>query len=369
MSTLLAQSGSSPSVLLPSDAFTTDHDALEDCLLEYARKTTTLRTYVREVKRFFFWWSTRDQPVYQPLRTFTRRDIEAFRAWLANPPASCTGRSTRDAYRPLIAPMNPATARQSLIILQSIFDQLERRGFVDQNVFRLVKDKGDSPQRPRRRAPHQADMIKASHWLVSHARAVAGLSSRDALIWLWTYWLAARRHELEAATLGRVVMELGSDGRERWRWLMRGKGDKDAALPIPACALLGLAAHLGCSTQQLAAELQRRRDEPLIPSTRGRSRGLTGSGVYRVILKVNACIADRAGLTAEGAMAVRAATPHAARAFRTTHLYAARVEERHIQRLLRHAHVGTTRGYDETSDDAFHDDLLSVDLASAPEGL
>jgi integrase len=339
-----------------------DESALNACLEEYARKADTKRTYEKCVRKLFLWWCMRDRNRYTSLAQMQRVDIDAFRAWLANPPAHLVGRSTADGYKPFAAPMSSAAIRQTLIILQAIFDQLELLDHIPQNVFRLVKDKGAPARRPRRRAPRFSDMLVASQWVLTADARAAGVSPRDALIWLWVYWMAARRHEIEHAVLADVFFDTGADGSRRWRWALRGKGDKDAALPIAKLALEGLAHHLECTVDMLDATLRMHPHAPLTASTRstlGSRRGLTGSGVYRVLLKVNSIVAAHAGIPAEAAEALRAATPHAARAFRTTHLYALHVHERHIQRFLRHSAVGTTRSYDETSDDSFHDEVIA----------
>jgi site-specific recombinase XerD len=359
--------------LRPVDPFTPtltserdpDLAAIQAWLAEYRRKPNTLRAYAREARRFWLWWSGARHG--RRLRELGRADIDDYMALLAKPPPAWLVVDLDTGWRPLQGPLTPEYRRQVLIILQSLFDYLLLLPSppVDRNPLRTMRDKGPPPTRPRRRLVGGALLRRIADWLRAWAANLpadteAGRqAARDVFIWEWIYWTAARRGDLARSTL-RAIRSDSNGGVTRWWWDVVGKGEKQASIPLKAGAIAALTAFLGCTEADLADVLRKSPDAPLIPALRGTDRGVAASQVYASVTRVAKLLVEHAAeldLGPPEIEAIAAIRPHALRAHRSTHLFADRVDARHVQRLLRHADINTTLRYDHTAEEAFHDAL------------
>jgi integrase/recombinase XerC len=358
-------------VLLPGD----DKAAIAAWLGEFIRRPNTLRAYRREARRLWLWLSLERRV---RLRDLTRADIEAYRTFLASPPADwmlpIAEAAEADAWWPLRGPLGEAALRQALVILQSLFTYLVDAGYLERNVMRLVRDKGAPPQRPHRPVPSAAAMLGALGWLRDRAdqlradeqRPAARQARRDALIWCWCYIAAARRHELGPTRLSDIQPREGPGGVQ-WFWQVLGKGERLAYVPLESTAVDTVAWALGCPASQLPARLLASPERYLFDPLRGPARPLSATQVYDSILRSAAAVAQHAdaiGLDARDASLLASMGPHDLRAARNTHLLNAGRDARLVQRLMRHKDINTTLVYDHTADAALHAALFPESTAS-----
>ena len=353
---LLIDPARDPSCVIDS-AHDVDRDMIQAWLAEYLRKRNTLRSYAREARRFWLWWSTVRRG--RTLKTFGRGDLSEFEAVLASPPADWVATPESSAWRPFKGPLSASARRQALIILQSLFEYLVQAGHLTANPFRLVRDKGPQPRRAARHVPNEASLAAVARWLTQRAALTdaAATAARDAFIWQWLYWTGARRHELANASLGSIV-QLSNAGRSRWWWNVVGKGDVEAAIPLTREAIDVLASFVGCDAQDLAETIRKDPNRPLVPTARGVRRGVEVTQLYESVRRVAVAAAADAtdiGLNLDAAIAIGSTRPHSLRAFRATHLFNAGVDARHVRRFMRHVDINTTLIYDHTDGERFHD--------------
>jgi site-specific recombinase XerD len=352
----------------------TDQQAIQEWLAEYERKPNTLRTYAREARRFWFWWSQARQK--RKLSDFCRADLNQYTAVLSNPPAHWLARAGTKEWAPLKAPLNAGSKRQALIILQSLFEHLASAGHIATNPVRLVRDKGPSPARAQRAIPCEASMLAVSNWTKSkiddepdftqsnHRSSLrSGLRGlRSALIWQWIYWTGSRRHELTQATLGNIQYTQNG-GQTRWWWQVTGKAERQAKIPLTQQALDTLMSAVACdNAQELQALIRAYPHRAIFCAQRGEPRNIEVSQIYesiRAMARAAQLHAKAIGLDEQEAQLIGATRPHSLRAYRATHLFNAGVDARHVQRFMRHADFNTTLIYDHTREDTFHDAINS----------
>ena len=343
-----------------------DPAAIAAWLNEFKDRPNTLRSYAREASRFWLWLSTETPSVR--LGSLKRRDVDAYMAFLSAPPAYWLpppldqADPKRRIWTPLLTPMNAATRRQTLVILQSMLNWLLDAGYVSRNPARLIRNKGDPPPRKERSVPPKDSLDMCLKMLREDADASAVLlhrrealmRRRDAFVYAWIYFTGARRHELAKATCASVSLRFVGTS-STWWWRLTGKGGKDAHLPLPSQAVEALAWFLGGDVGQLQELLRARGSTPLLRPYRGSRSAIDPTQVYKNVVRASDRIKD-SSLPIDQAHidALGRARPHDLRAFRTTHLLNSKVDPRHVQTLMRHSDFNTTRIYDHTVDEDFH---------------
>lgn len=337
-----------------------DSEAVGLWLAEFRSSEQTLRAYRREAERLLLWLAAQQRSLGQ----LNRQDLDAFETFLADPMprqrwvGPSRPREAAD-WRPFRGPLSPASRRQSLIILQSMFTWLVEAGWVAHNPFRLMRDK-------RRRLDNRQAGIERYlerplwEWFWEWTARPLGsdASQREHFVWHrrrllfgFAYLLAPRISEMATAEMSDFFQREG-----RWWWRVVGKGDKSARIPVPQDMLLLLREWrlvLG-----LTAEPQPGEQGSVLRALDGR-RPLGHNQLYRLIREAFHQAADalehEAGAEAAHQVTrLRAATPHWLRHTALTHQAQAGVELRYLASTARHARLDTTAQYLHLEDEEWH---------------
>ncbi len=213
----------------------------------------------------------------------------------------------------------PSTRNRRLAALRSFFRFQVRRG-----VARRDPSEGIPGPKAERRLPAPLSPDECERLIEEPSeRRDLRLEARDRALLDLLYGTGLRVGEL-------VSLNVGDCDRERREVRVRGKGDKERVVPVPAQCLASLTAYL---------DLRARRGvlrEPLFCNVRGTR--LSERGVRKML--------DRR-LRELGI--ARRATPHTLRHSYATHLLDADVDLRAIQELLGHERLSTTQRYTHVS--------------------
>ncbi|WP_252108768.1 MULTISPECIES: site-specific integrase [unclassified Halomonas] len=347
-----------------------DADAVGLWLAEYRESPQTFKAYRREAERLLLWLSS----TQRGLSELDREGLREFEAFLEDPqPASRwvgTGapRSSR-AWRPFRAGLSPSSRRQSLVILQGLYGWLVEAGWVAHNPFRLMRDKS-------RRLNNQTQSVERYLeyalwqwlWCWLNRDVEEGASTRQRYEWArcrfifsFAYLLAPRISEMAGARMEDFVFREG-----RWWWVVTGKGQKTARIPLPEDMLGELAEWrlaLGLSSLPAFNEAT-----PLLRALDG-VRGISDNQLYRLIKRAFAQAAE--ALEAEqGAPAqveaLRRATPHWLRHTSITHQAQSGIELRYLAQSARHARLETTSRYLHTEAEQWHAEQQRHRIGASP---
>nr|WP_301289242.1 tyrosine-type recombinase/integrase [Natronocella acetinitrilica] len=176
---------------------------------------------------------------------------------------------------------------------------------------------------------------------------------RERARWIFTFLrdAGARASEAVSHTMGSIQPDRESGG-EFWTWQVRGKGDKEAQVPLAAQTMEALGAyraHLG-----LPALPQPGERTPLICRLRGAGRmrqSLTRAALFRIVKDIfrDTATAVRAARP-ELAEQLESASTHWMRHTSITELAQATGDLRVVQRFGRHNDVRTSMRYIHTLD-------------------
>jgi integrase len=219
---------------------TNDLDAVRAWLANYADTKTTFGNYRKEAERLLLWAVV--QPG-KPLSSLTHEDLLRFRAFLTDPqPASRWvspngGKYPRGdgRWRPFNGPLSPASQRQALVILNSLFTWLVDAGYLRGNPMALLRQRG------KRTAPRVTRYLPVSLW--DEVKGFVGQLPQDTDLqkayysrsrWLITlfYLQGMRISEVAAGKMGDFSRRPGADGRDQWWLETLGKGEKERIVPV-----------------------------------------------------------------------------------------------------------------------------------------
>ncbi len=338
---------------------TSDAEAVGLWLAEYRESPQTFKAYRREAQRLLLWLDS----IGRRLNDVDREALRAFEAFLENPePASFwigpgAPRSSPD-WRPFRAGLSPASRRQSLVILQGLYSWLAEAGWVAHNPFRLMRDKS-------RRLNNQTTSVERYleqslwQWLWDWlGQTEEGASPRQRFeqarrrfIFSFAYLLAPRISEMSEAKMEDFRLIEG-----RWWWVVTGKGQKRARIPLPEDMLEALKEWrfaLGLSPLPGFDE-----PTPLLRAL-DKTRSISDNQLYRLIksafLQAAQALEQEQGEPAH-VDTLRRATPHWLRHTSITHQAQSGVSLRYLAENARHARLETTSRYLHTEADEWHDE-------------
>lgn len=123
-----------------------DRQAIEAWLSKYRERPHTLRAYRKEVERFYLWCL---HGAKKALSDITTNDCLAYRAFLRQIPTEwiyerpCPRHSPQ--WRPFRGPLEPSSQKQALVIVQTLFEDLQSAGYLVANPMRMVFKGFDLP--------------------------------------------------------------------------------------------------------------------------------------------------------------------------------------------------------------------------------
>ncbi len=277
--------------------------------------SATQRSYRKEAERLLLWAILERKTA---LSSLTVEDALAFRAFLADPPASWCGprhaQRWSPTWRPLEGALSSAALCQSTAILRGLFAFLVSQGYVVGNPFGAVPAPTLRP-RPlgsnRTLTFGQWDHLEA--FLREQGNTETRRRARRAVRWLYATGL--RLTEISRAKCEDLeqIEWSTSEGRPATGWLLHvvGKGGRTRAVPVPAELVTELAEELarhGYEPQVLAEE---NRGIAILARFAGRDKAplpWSASGLYQAIKSLMTAAAER--LEGIDAQRLRAASTH-----------------------------------------------------------
>ena len=357
-----------------------DLEALQAYLYRYQEKPKTFRAYTKELERFLLWCVMVQK---QPLSSIRTSECEAYKRFLADPPADWIGRKlprTSKYWRPFAGALSAESQRYAVRVLRTFFEWLVRVRYLDGNPWITVPD----PLVIEKEVPLAIDKaLPMALWLrlvepggvldqacslpdsarqnnLVATEMPSGAQYRLARAAIFLIGLTGiRREEAARARFPHLSMTQGKSG-PIWELRVQGKRMKLRSVFLPARALEALNAHWGDRQHPYAPEQDRALLSPLqIPKTEAAVRrhladqdALTGAGfqpdgLYRMLKRTLIRMAQDPRLPlsdSERSVLAQCAT-HALRHTFATHAVAKRMPLDVLQRLLGHSNPQTTAIY------------------------
>ena len=341
-----------------------DRSAVLAWLAQYADSPATLASYRKEAERLLLWC------VFQhgkALSDLSHEDLLVYERFLANPQpterwvsaAAQKPPRTSMAWRPFAGPLSPASQRQALSVLNSLFNWLVEAGYLVGNPLALRRRRRPS------RAPRLNRFLPFEHWAevrttIETMPAVTDREAAQAARCRWLFSLlyigGLRVSEICLTPMGAFFSRRGAGGKERWGLEVTGKGEKTRLVP---------------ATDELMAELVRYRKSlklrplphegeptPLLIPLIGVIKPMARSAVHELVKEVVRRTAQR--LRAKGedheaaAAHIEKASTHWMRHTAGSH-QSERIDLKVVRDNLGHANIATTSIYVHSEDDARHD--------------
>ncbi|GJG96845.1 site-specific integrase [Cupriavidus pauculus] len=383
----------------------TDLDAVSLWLANYVDSPATHANYRKEADRLLLWALAdalkgpaaiaqedlrlfraflaapeRSNPIWtviaevKPISSLTHEDLTRYRQFLADPqPASTwiTENGARFAtddprWRPFAGQLEPASVKQAVVILDSMFGWLVESGYLRGNPLGLL--------RQRRRRPSQGvtRYLPAVMW--QHVKDYVGAMPQGnpaeqrnhaRARWLTTllYLMGLRISEVAAGTMGNFVREIDAGGTQRWWLEVVGKGQKYRRIPVSEELLLELMRYR--QVHGLAPLPARNDLTPLLLPFRRRAGNASGEGVNRktvhnaikdVFERAADWTEDKGEGYVEHAAHIREASAHWLRHTAASHMLDSKMDLRTVRDNLGHDSINTTSQYAHEEDDRRHDE-------------
>ena len=329
----------------------------------------THRAYRKEAERLLLWSILE---LGKPLSSLSVEDVNAFKAFLAAPPARWCGPRHHQRWSPLWRPLEGSLGtialRQAVVILRSLFTFLVSQNYLIGNAFA-----GVSLPREQGRALGSRRALTFGQWDALEARldAMAGeagdegsaggaLGRRRGRAIRWLYATGLRLVEIANARCGdlELVDYRAPDGRQAQGWMLSvvGKGQRLRQVPVPDRLIEELQTELARHGEADVRHEANRATAILVRFEAGVATPWSSSGLAKAIKRVLEQCA--AGMSADDARQLRKASTHWFRHTHATHALNGRPGEggtvpiQVVQNNLGHASIGTTSGYLTTERDA-----------------
>ena len=323
-------------------------------------RTATHRAYRKEAERLLLWAIVEHG---KPLSSLTVEDVNAFKWFLAAPPARWCGprhhQRWSPLWRPLEGPLSSAALRQSIVILRSLFAFLVSQNYLIGNAFA-----GVALPREQARPLGSKRTLTFGQWDALEERlekcSDQPLGRRQARAIRWLYSTGLRLAEMAGAHCGdlqQVDFRL-PDGTEDSGWMLSvlGKGDKLRQVPVPTRLVEELQDELERNGLDANVRHESNRDVAILTRFEGRvATPWSASGLAKGIKEVlERCAAT---MDVDDAKLLRKASTHWFRHTHGSHALNGRpggkgVPIQVVQNNLGHVSIGTTSGYLTTERDA-----------------
>ena len=212
---------------------TNDLQAVNAWLSRYQEKPATARSYRKEVERFLLWCA---QELKKPLSSVTTPDCQQYRAFLQEVPASWIHGApvsrTDPMWRAFRGQPGPASQKQALVILQTLFGGLVDAGYLVANPMRALMKSFDLPASKvdLRRSFTEAEWTHVLQSLDAIADGAQRLRLKCILELLVTS--GVRLEELAKARYGHMRLESLPDLPPTWVLSVTGKRNKTREVPL-----------------------------------------------------------------------------------------------------------------------------------------
>ena len=221
-----------------------DQQAIEAWLSRYNEKPATLRSYRKEVERFML-WSTSVQR--KPISSITAPDCQAFRNFLQNVPPNWINpvpvKRSDPAWRAFRGQPSSASIKQSLVIIQTMYEGLRDAGYLVANPMRSLMKSFNLPASTMdiRRSFTEAEWAYVLQCLDAMAPSAESLRLKCILELLVTSGI--RLDELAKARHGQLRVESLPGLPDAWVLTVTGKRNKTREVPLADDVVKLLATH------------------------------------------------------------------------------------------------------------------------------
>jgi len=299
-----------------------DLDAVEMWLSRYAEKPSTQRSYRKESERFLLWCA---QELKKPLSSVTTPDVQKFRAFLQAVPNAWMQKvplkRTDPAWRAFRTQPSPASQKQALVILQTLYGGLVDAGYLVANPFRSVMKSFSLPASKMdiKRSFTEAEWTHVLKCVDAQSSGPENLRLKCILELLVTSGI--RLEELANSTHKDMRLESLPGLPATWILTVTGKRNKTREVPLNPDVVHMLVVHggnlveaeLGKESQTelplirtlhaSVAQWSRGQDGDLVVGAKSENAGtaLSASGIYAVLkrfFRQAAKTADDSGLDA-----------------------------------------------------------------------
>lgn len=352
----------------------TDREAVLAWLARCADSPNTLANSRREAERLLLWAMFQ---AGKPLSSLTHEDLLLYARFLADPqPAERWVMTSRRKlprrhpdWRPFAGPLSSASARQALVVVNSLFSWLVQAGYLAGNPLALAR------QRRARSAPRIVRYLDEELWGHVKAAIVAmptttprEQATQTRARWLFSllFLCGLRISEVANNTMGSFFCRTDKAGQSRWWLEIIGKGAKTRLVPATSELMVELARY---RTSLGLAPIPREHETTplLVPvwwraadhagSAQGVPAPLTRAAIHETIKFVFELAAHRVQAQGE-AYAAQADRLRAASAHWLRHTAGSRMADdidlRYVRDTLGHVSIATTTVYLHSDDDRRH---------------
>lgn len=341
-----------------------DHEAIQRWLSKYQERPHTLRSYRKEVERFYLWCL---HERHKPLSSIDASDCLAYRAFLQNVPPTWLNRTQAPAghpdWRPFRGQVEPSSQKLALVIIQTLFEGLRDAGYLVANPMKSVM-KGFNLPAPRINLD-RSFTSREWDWLMRCVNDEPPSPYRDRLRLMLELLvtMGLRANELAQARrtdLRRVEVRGEADA---WILVVTGKRRKQREVPVSDSVVAMLEAHHQAFDEagappsptliRAGASVKRWTQgdagpELTAPPTEG---GLSAAGIYVTLKRFFKRAADRCQEGALDPERLRQGSTHWLRHTFGRQAAADEVPIEVIQQALGHTSLATTTIYTTTERD------------------
>ncbi|HPM68464.1 MAG TPA: tyrosine-type recombinase/integrase [Piscinibacter sp.] len=353
----------------------TDHDAVLAWLARSADSPNTLANSRREAERLLLWSLVE---AGKPLSSLTHEDLLAYQRFLADPqPAErwvMTGRKLprqHADWRPFAGPLSTSSARQAMVVINSLFSWLVQAGYLAGNPLALAR------QRRANTTPRVVRFLEEDLWVQVKAtiQVMPGVTSRELASQARARWLFSllflcglRISEVVGNTMGGFFNRPDPKGEPHWWLEITGKGGKTRLVPATRELMVELM-HYRRSLGLAALPIEHEATPLLLPvwwhapsdprgSTIEVPEALTRAAVHQIVKSMF----EQAAHSLESqhpdlaprAERLRAASAHWLRHTAGSRMADQEVDLRHVRDTFGHASISTTNIYLHAEDTRRH---------------
>jgi site-specific recombinase XerD len=342
----------------------TDPEAIHAWLARYADTPTTFQNYRKEAERLLLWTL---MELGKPLSSLTQEDLLHYQRFLANPypterwimPKNHRASRQDPHWRPFSGPLSPASQRQAIAVLNTLFSWLVTAGYLTGNPLAL------SRQRTRPAQPHITRYLTNDLWITvkTTIESLPRNTPRDQahyhrIRWLFSllYLCGLRISEVTRNTMGNFSHRINPGGQEYWWLEITGKGNKTRLVPATSELLAELTYYR--QSRNLPPLPQSGESTPLLLPIGNQLRPLTRAAIHLIIKTIFMRAAEQLRVAkpeqTEQAKQLERASAHWLRHTAGSRMADGNLDLRHIRDNLGHATLGTTSHYLHTEDDVRH---------------
>jgi integrase len=338
-------------------AASNDLQAVQAWLAEFHDSPQTLRNYRKEAERLLL-WALMERG--KPLSSLTREDCLLYETFLVDPQPRerwCGQKAPRfsSRWRPFLGPLNPASRKVAMLIVNSLFSYLVKAGYLAGNPLALARRRNRNQQSLRQ----VERFLEHDQWqtLLTTVEELPRDEERDRQHYARAKYLLALLYLLgpRVSEVANHTMSSFTQIRGRWWWRVIGKGRKEAQVPVNQDMLQALRDYrrfYGLSSMPAPDDAT-----PLVLNLKG-TGGIGDNMIYRIIKELVAKAANR--LEADDpyqAEKLRRASTHWFRHTSITHQADAGIEIQFLQRNARHARIDTTGLYLHAEEKEWHETM------------